>query len=116
MAKSQGTENMMAIIAGGVAAAIGDFTWNSVRLPGHDTPSALKFLSMGDVYQMGGATALNAFGFTKGCSRIAPFAYGALATQVLTKIILPAFNLPRYLIFDIDRKGRLVPETRLKVG
>jgi hypothetical protein len=114
MAKNQGTENMMAIIAGGVAAAIGDFAWNSMALPGYNEPSALKFLSMGDVYQMGGASALNAFGFTKGCSRIAPFGYGALATQVVTKIILPAFDLPRYLIFDIDRKGRLVPEKRFK--
>ena len=113
MAKhSQGRENMLATIAGGVAAVIGDFAWNSLRIPGYDQPSALKFLSMGDVYQMGGASILNAFGFSQGCSRIAPFAYGALATQVLTKVILPAFNQPRYLLFDIDKKGRLVPETR----
>lgn len=112
MAKSQGTENMMAVIAGGVAAAIGDFAWNSMRLPGYDTPSHLKFLSMGDVYQMTGGAAINAFGFTKGCSRIAPFGFGALATQVMTKVILPSFGLPRYLVFDMDRKGRLVPEVR----
>jgi len=110
--KSGGTENMFAAIAGGVGAVIGDFVWNSMRLPGYDQPSALKFLSMGDVYQFSTASALNAFGYTKGCSRLAPLASGALFTQVLTKVILPAFNLPRYLIFDIDKKGRLVPEGR----
>lgn len=112
--KSQGTENLMAIIAGGVGAAIGDFAWNSMRLPGYDTPSHLKFLSMGDVYQMGGTSALGAFSFTKGCSRMAPLAYGAFFTQVMTKVILPSFGLPRYLVFDIDRKGRLVPEYKFQ--
>lgn len=105
-----GTENMYAIIAGSVGAAIGDFVWNSMRLPGFNEPSALKFLSMGDVYQMGGTSTITALGFSQGCSRLSPLGFGALATQVLTKIIFPAFNLPRYLVFDIDRKGRLVPE------
>jgi hypothetical protein len=110
--KSGGTENIMSAIAGSVGAVIGDFVWNSMRLPGYAEPSALKFLSMGDVYQMGATSALTGFGFSKGCSRIAPLAYGAFATQVLTKVIIPAFGLPRYLLFDIDKKGRLVPEKR----
>lgn len=114
MAKSsQGRENLMAAVAGGVAAVIGDFVWNSVRLPGYNEPSALRMISMGDVYQMGGAAALTSLGFTKGCSRMAPFGFGAFLTQVATKVILPAYDLPRYLMFDIDKRGRLVPEARL---
>jgi hypothetical protein len=113
MAKSgQGRENMLAAISGGVAAIIGDFVWNSMRLPGFDEPSALKFLFMGDVYQMGGSAALTSFGFTKGCSRMSPFGFGAFLTQVATKVIFPAFDLPRYILFDIDKKGRLVPKQR----
>ena len=110
---SQGRENMLAAISGSVAAIIGDFVWNSMRLPGYDEPSALKFISIGDVYQMGGAATLTSFGFMQGCSRVSPFGYGAFLTQVATKVIFPAFNLPRYILFDIDKKGRLVPEQRL---
>lgn len=108
----QGRENILAAITGSVAAIIGDFVWNSMRLPGYDTPSALKLISDGDVYQMTGAAALTGLGFSQGCSRIAPFGYGAFATQVVTKVIFPAFDLPRYLLFDIDKKGRLAPEVR----
>lgn len=110
--RSGGTENMMSAIAGSVGAIIGDFVWNSMRLPGYNEPSKLKFLSMGDVYQFGATSTITGLGFSKGCSRLAPLGYGALATQVLTKIIIPAFGLPRYLLFDIDKKGRLVPEKR----
>ena len=105
-----GQENMLAIIAGSVAAVIGDFAWNSMRLPGFDKPSSLPMLSQGDIIQMGGGTALTALGFSQGCSRIAPFGFGALAAQVLSKVIFPSFDLPRYLVFDIDKSGRLTPE------
>lgn len=107
-----GRENMLSMIAGGVGAAIGDFVWNSMRFPGYNEPSALKFLSMGDIYQFGATSGITAMGFSQGCSRLSPLGFGALATQVMTKIIFPAFNLPRYLVFDIDKRGRLVPETR----
>ena len=110
--RSGGTENIYASVAGSVAGVLGDVVWNSLRLPGYDQPSALAFLSIGDIIQMGGASALTTAGFSMGCSRLSPFGYGMLFSQVLTKVIFPAFDLPRYIIFDMDKKGRIVPEGR----
>ena len=112
MKKSGGTENIYASVAGAVGGVLGDVIWNSIRLPGYNQPSALEFLSIGDITQMGAASAITTIGFSQGCSRLSPFGFGMLFSQVLTKVIFPAFNLPRYIVFDMDKKGRIVPEAR----
>lgn len=107
-----GSENILSMITGGVAAIIGDWAWKSLALPGYDTPSSLEFLSVDDAVQMAGAFALTAYGFSQGFSRIAPFGFGALGTQVITKVLLPAFNMPRYILWDITPGGKLIPTQR----
>ena len=103
----QGRENNMAQIAGAVAAIIGDYAYIALRIPWYNTPSAIRDFTLGDIVQMGGATLLTLLGFTKGNSRLAPFGFGALAAQVASKVIFPSFGYDRYILFDIDSRGRL---------
>lgn len=104
-----GNENAYAAVAGSVAGVLGDVIYNSIRLPGYNIQSQIQGLSLGDIAQFFGSFLITAYGFSKGHSRLAPFGFGALSSQVATKIILPSFNVPRYVIYDIDRQGRLVP-------
>ena len=100
------------MITGGVAAIIGDWAWNSLALPGYDQVSALETLSVADFIQMGGSIGLTTYGFMQGFSRIAPFGFGALGAQIITKVLLPAFNMPRYIFWDMTPQGKLVPTQR----
>lgn len=106
---SMGGENILAMITGGVAAILGDFAWLTLHLPGYNQPSALEFISVADAIQMGGSFLLSTWGFSQGINRISPFGFGALGAQVITKILLPAFNMPRYIMWDVTRSGKLVP-------
>ena len=108
----QGRENNMAQIAGAVAAIIGDYAYIALRIPWYNTPSAIRDFSLGDIVQMGGAALLTLAGFTQGNSRLAPFGFGALAAQVATKVIFPSFGYDRYILFDIDSRGRLTPSAK----
>lgn len=114
-----GNENAYAAITGSVAGVLGDVIYNSIRLPGYNIQSQIQGLSMGDIAQFFGSFLITALGFSKGHSRLAPFGFGALSSQVATKIILPAFDVPRYIMFDIDRQGRIVPTRqfpKIKLG
>ena len=110
----RGNENALVQTAGGVAGILGDVLYNTLRIPGYNAPSAIQGLSLGDIVQFLGSYALTAYGFAQGNSRIAPFGFGAMMSQVATKVIFPAFDLPRYLIFDIDSSGRIVPTRQFK--
>lgn len=104
-----GNENAMASIGGIVAGVIADFIYTSLRIPGYNQQSVISDLSIGDLIQMLGGFAITAYGFSQGNSRIAPFGFGIITSQVATKVIFPALGFDRYLIFDIDSQGRLVP-------
>ena len=108
----QGRENSMAQIAGAVAAIIGDYAYIALRIPWYNTPSAIRDFTLGDIVQMGGAGLLTIMGFLQGNSRLAPFGFGALAAQVATKVVFPSFGYDRYILFDLDSRGRLVPSAR----
>ena len=113
MAKGgQGRENNMAQIAGAVGAVIADYAYIALRIPYYNTPSAIRDFTLGDIVQMGGAALLTLVGFQKGHSRLAPLGFGALAAQVATKVIFPSLGYDRYILFDIDARGRLTPSRR----
>jgi hypothetical protein len=114
-----GSDSLIATVAGGVAAVILDFTANSMRIPGFNQPvykitparggKTATFTAV-DYGQMGLSVALGSFGFGQGgSSRLPAFAWGMLLTQIISKIGLPSLGLPRYLAFDLDSEGRLVP-------
>lgn len=117
-----GNDNGLAIIAGSVAAAIFDYFWLSYKGPGYN--QAIGYVSskagrkvpitLSDYGQMGFSTVLGTYGFMRGGprSRIPAFAFGMAFTQVLTKFILPASNIARYVVFDVDDSGNLVPSRR----
>lgn len=107
-----GRENVMAQVAGAVAAIIGDYAYTALRIPWYNTPSQISDLTLGDIVQISGAGLLTIFGFLQGSSRLAPFGFGALAAQVATKVVFPSFGMDRYILFDIDSKGRLIPSAR----
>ena len=73
----------------------------------------LEILHLGDIVQLGGAALLTLLGFQKGHSRLAPFGFGALAAQVATKVIFPHSGYDRYILFDIDARGRLAPSQKV---
>ena len=118
-----GNDNGLAIIAGAVGATILDFLWISNRLPGYNsklgtvgstTTGRRVPITMGDYAQLGLSSVLGMYGFMKGGrgSRIPAFSYGMALTQVITKFILPTANIARYVIYDIDDSGNLVPTAR----
>jgi hypothetical protein len=115
----KGTGNLVTTIAGGVGAIILDVIANSMRFPGFNeaiykiTPvrgGKTAIFTTVDYVQMGLSAVLGSYGFGAGSgSAIPPFAWGMLLTQIVTKIGLPSMGLPRYLAFDLDAEGRLVP-------
>jgi len=115
----KGSDNLIATVAGGIGAVMLDYMAYSVRAPGYKdtiykiTPARgglVTNFSTLDYIQMGLTTALGSFGFSQGSgSRIPAFAWGMLLTQIITKIGFPSLGLPRYILFDIDSTGALVP-------
>ena len=116
---SKGTSSLITTVAGGIGAIILDVIANSMRFPGFNqaiykiTPvkgGKTAIFTTVDYVQMGLSAALGSYGFGAGASSpIPPFAWGMLLTQIVTKIGLPSMGLPRYLAFDLDSEGRLVP-------
>lgn len=114
-----GNDNGVAIIAGSVAAAILDYFWLSYKGPGYNQPMGYVSskagrkvpITMSDYAQLGFSTILGTYGFMRGGarSRIPAFSFGMAFTQVLTKFILPTANVARYVVFDVDANGNLVP-------
>lgn len=114
-----GNDNFVAMIAGGVAAVLFDYMWNSSKFYGYNniighvsSKSGRKVaISAGDYGQLGLTGILGAYGFLRGGagSRIPAFAYGMGMTQIITKFIFPTSNIPRYIVYDIDQSGALRP-------
>src|SRR5918992_815467 len=96
----KGNDNLLALGAGAVAAAIVDFAAEQYQIAGGNTPFG-PGLSMSDVVQMAGTAGLTTYGFSAGSgSRIPAFGFGAFLTQIMMKVIFPARGIPRYIIFD----------------
>jgi len=94
-------DNNLAMIAGVVAGAILDAAWELYRLPLVDQPSGIPKISKGDLAQFGISHLITIYGFLN-ANRAAPFGYGMTLSNVITKVITPAFGLPRYGLFDIE--------------
>jgi hypothetical protein len=115
----KGNDNFVAMIAGGVAATILDFWWNSSGAPGSNSVIGYVTSKKGkkvpittaDYAQLGISTLLGLYGFLRAGtgSRIPAFSFGMGATQIITKFIFATSGVPRYIAFDIDAQGRLVP-------
>ena len=115
----RGNDNGLAIIAGSVAAAIMDYFWNTTHLYGYNdkigTISSKGGKKVGitaaDYAQVGLSTILGMYGFMKGGagSRIPAFAFGMATAQIITKFVFPTAGVARYIIYDVDAEGRLVP-------
>lgn len=110
----KGTDNIISILAGGVGATLLDFALNGqlTQPVGHvqSTKGKKVVVTMADYLQLGISGALGLYGFTGAGmgSRLPPFAWGMLWTQIITKFIFPSVGVARYLVYDIDSKGRLV--------
>lgn len=96
-----GNDNLLALGAGAVAAAIVDFAAEQYDIQGAHSQFG-PGLTMSDVLQMAGSAGVTTYGFASGGggSRIAPFGFGAFLTQIMMKVIFPARGIPRYIIFD----------------
>jgi hypothetical protein len=117
--KRAGNDNFVAMIAGGVSAVLLDYMWSSSKLFGYNDAIGYVTSKAGrkvkvtgaDYGQLGLSTVLGAYGFLRGGSgsRIPAFAYGMGITQIITKFVFPAANVPRYVVYDIDPSGALRP-------
>ena len=118
-----GNDNFLAMIAGGVAAALLDFFWISNKFTGYNqkigsvssqSTSRKVPITVADYAQLGFSTVLGTYGFLRGGSgsRIPAFSFGMAFTQVLTKFILPTANVARYIVYDIDDNGNLTTSLR----
>ena len=95
-----GNDNLLALGAGAVAAAIVDFAAEQYQIQGAQSAFG-PGLTMSDVLQMAGSAGVTTYGFSAGSgSRVPAFGFGAFLTQIMMKVIFPARGIPRYIIFD----------------
>jgi hypothetical protein len=98
--RGKGNDNLLALGAGAVAAAIVDFAAEQYQIAGGNTAFG-PGLSMSDVIQMAATAGVTLYGFTAGGgSRVPAFGFGGFLTQIMMKVIFPARGIPRYIIFD----------------
>ena len=95
----KGNDNLLALGAGAVAAAIVDFTMSQYGIHGLQGRFGTQ-LDNSDVLQMAGAAGTAFYGFARGGERVAAFGFGGFVTQIMMKVIFEALNIPRYIIFD----------------
>ena len=95
-----GNDNLLALGAGAVAAAIVDFAASQYNIQGAQSTFG-PGLTNSDVLQMAASAGITMGGFAMGGggSRVPPFGFGAFLTQIMMKVIFPARGIPRYIIF-----------------
>lgn len=122
----KGGDNLLWIAVGSMVAVIVDYAWSSSHFLGWNNVvgSVSKKggksapITAADWLQMAGTGILGLYGHNEGGAnnKISPFSFGAFMTQLITKFGFPTFGQPRYLLFDIDAQGRLVPRGTFKGG
>ena len=120
----KGRDNLLWIAVGSMVAVIADYAWNSTHFFGWNNVvgSVSKKggksapITAADWLQMAGTGVLGLYGHNEGGAnnKIPPFTFGAFMTQLITKFGFPSFGWPRYILFDIDSQGRLVPSRQFK--
>jgi hypothetical protein len=94
----KGNDNLIALAAGGVAAAIVDFAASQYNVQGLQNRFG-TILNGSDVVQMAGSAGTALYGFARGGERVAAFGFGGFLTQIVMKVVFEAMGWPRYIIF-----------------
>lgn len=104
------------MVFGIVGGIIIDIMWNSLGLPGYNTPlRGCDTLTMGDAIQMGTTSGLTFFAFLSKTPQIPAFTFGLMMGGLFPKVITKAMNLPRYGLFDLDiSTGQITPMANLR--
>jgi drug/metabolite transporter (DMT)-like permease len=106
---SSSSHNLAVILAGLIGGVMGDALWNTQRLPLYDQKTHIPQFVLADVAQLAIYFILLFFGLLNNRKDLSSFSYGLIVGKSMTTVVLPSFGLPRYIFYDVNESGQLVP-------
>lgn len=106
------THNIFVMLAGFFGGVIGDALYNTQRLPGFDNPTGIPAIKWADFGQLVLYFFLLFLALINQRRDLGNFAYGLIVGKSMSTVLLPAVGLPRYIFYDVDASGNLVPVSK----